>query len=446
MAASRGPRTTMPPKAVSHAPRTRRTSPTASVGPHIEESIDLTSVTRVATTASDTETHTGTSPGARATPDTLRDCHDDKDLWAYYKATADPYARERLILRYVPLVKFVAGKIGSGLPRNIDQGDLINDGMFGLFDAIEKFDPQRANKFETYAIQRVKGAIYDRLRTLDWIPRSVRTKMKAVDKAHQVLEASLRRTPTDDEVAAESGLTMRELRGVYKRSSSTSVLSLDEHIGHAGSTSTLGDMLTQGESAGARGPDRGHRAQTRAAQSRPAAAREGPDRHHLVLLRGPDPVRDRQGAGRDRVPGLPAPRPGERQPARAHVRPRVGHVPDRLRRLHSWEAMIRHSLVEEVREDVDFDRHRPGGVQMRRLGIEMPGVAPPVKDARNKPETGRRLCCGERRPDRHSAAGCGTHHESLTAVAGAARIVQLPVADRCRHRPSCLTPTGLIRP
>jgi len=180
-------------------------------------------------------------------PDALHDCHDDKDLWSYYKATADPYARERLILRYVPLVKFVAGKIGSGLPRNIDQGDLINDGMFGLFDAIEKFDPHRANKFETYAIQRVRGAIYDRLRTLDWIPRSVRTKMKAVDKAHQVLEASLRRTPTDDEVAAESGLTMRELRGVYKRSSSTSVLSLDEHIGHTGSTSTLGDMLTQGE-------------------------------------------------------------------------------------------------------------------------------------------------------------------------------------------------------
>jgi RNA polymerase sigma factor FliA len=186
----------------------------------------------------------------RFLPDTLADCHDVKDLWSYYKATADPHARERLILHYAPLVKFVAGRIGSGLPSSIDQGDLISDGMFGLFDAIEKFDPHRANKFETYAIQRVKGAIYDRLRTLDWVPRSVRTKMKAVDRAHQVLEAQLQRNPTDLEVAEQSGLTMRELRGVYKRSSSTSVLSLDEHIGSAGSTSTLGEMLEVGDPSG----------------------------------------------------------------------------------------------------------------------------------------------------------------------------------------------------
>lgn len=183
----------------------------------------------------------------RFIPDTLSDCHDEKDLWPYYKATSDPYARDRLILHYAPLVKFVAGRVRSGLPNSLDQNDLINDGMFGLFDAIEKFDPDRGNKFETYAIQRVRGAIYDRLRTLDWVPRSVRTKMKAVDQAHQSLEATLQRTPTDQEVATHAGLTMRELRGVYKRSSSTSVLSLDEHVGHAGSTTTLGDMLTAGE-------------------------------------------------------------------------------------------------------------------------------------------------------------------------------------------------------
>jgi RNA polymerase sigma factor for flagellar operon FliA len=233
MAASRGPGKTTTPQVAGPAPRTRKVSPTAPARPDVDQDVALT----------------GVDTGTRCSPKTLRECHDDKDLWSYYKATADPYARERLILRYVPLVKFVAGKIGSGLPHNVDQGDLINDGMFGLFDAIEKFDPQRANKFETYAIQRVRGAIYDRLRTLDWIPRSVRTKMKAVDKAHQVLEARLRRTPTDDEVAAESGLTMRELRGVYKRSSSTSVLSLDEHIGHADSTSTLGDMLAESEAS-----------------------------------------------------------------------------------------------------------------------------------------------------------------------------------------------------
>lgn len=195
----------------------------------------------------DSEMLTGPATSERSIPDTLSDCHDEKDLWPYYKATADPYARDRLILHYAPLVKFVAGRVRSGLPNSLDQNDLINDGMFGLFDAIEKFDPDRGNKFETYAIQRVRGAIYDRLRTLDWVPRSVRTKMKAVDQAHQTLEATLQRTPTDQEVATQAGLTMRELRGVYKRSSSTSVLSLDEHVGHSGSTTTLGDMLTQGE-------------------------------------------------------------------------------------------------------------------------------------------------------------------------------------------------------
>ncbi|MGV8910282.1 MAG: FliA/WhiG family RNA polymerase sigma factor [Propionicimonas sp.] len=204
--------------------------------------IDLTQAAEVVSVRAD--------PSGNLTPATLRDCHDQKDLWPYYKATADPYARDRLILHYAPLVKFVAGRIKAGLPNSIDQSDLISDGMFGLFDAIEKFDPARGNKFETYAIQRVRGAIYDRLRTLDWVPRSVRTKMKAVELAHQNLEANLQRSPTDDEVAAESGLTLRELRGVYKRSSSTAVLSLDEHVGHAGSAPTLGDLLTHGQPDG----------------------------------------------------------------------------------------------------------------------------------------------------------------------------------------------------
>src|SRR4029077_21283404 len=95
-------------------------------------------------------------------------------LWAEYKAAGAPEARERLILHYSPLVKFVAGRVAAGLPQSIEQSDLVSYGIFGLIDAIDKFDPGRGFKFETYAISRIKGAIIDELRSIDWVPRSVR--------------------------------------------------------------------------------------------------------------------------------------------------------------------------------------------------------------------------------------------------------------------------------
>ncbi len=111
-------------------------------------------------------------------------------LWARFKATGDRGAREELILLFAPLVTMVANRVGAGLPTSVEQADLVSYGMFGLIDAIEKYETDRAVKFETYASSRIRGAIIDELRAIDWIPRSVRTKARAVDRAFAELEAS----------------------------------------------------------------------------------------------------------------------------------------------------------------------------------------------------------------------------------------------------------------
>ncbi len=150
------------------------------------------------------------------------------ELWQRYKATADAGARERLILQYSPLVKYVAGRVSVGLPATIEHADLVSYGMFGLIDAIEKFDLSKGFKFETYAIARIKGAIIDELRSIDWIPRSVRAKARDVEKALTTLELRLRRTPTEQELADELSLGIKELRNVLTQVSLVSVVALDE--------------------------------------------------------------------------------------------------------------------------------------------------------------------------------------------------------------------------
>ncbi|HVV29526.1 MAG TPA: RNA polymerase sigma factor WhiG [Mycobacteriales bacterium] len=155
-------------------------------------------------------------------------------IWQEYKATADRRLREQLILHYSPLVKYVAGRVGTGLPPNIEQADLVSYGIFGLIDAIEKFDLSRAIKFETYAISRIKGAIIDELRAIDWIPRSVRSKARAVEKAYATLEAKLHRTPTEAEVAAELGIGLTELHQIFNQVSFVNVVALDELLGAGG--------------------------------------------------------------------------------------------------------------------------------------------------------------------------------------------------------------------
>ncbi|MBO1751551.1 RNA polymerase sigma factor WhiG [Actinotalea sp. BY-33] len=152
-------------------------------------------------------------------------------LWAVFKESGDRGARERLILHYAPLVTMVAARVGAGLPNTVEQADLVSYGMFGLIDAIEKYETDRAVKFETYASARVRGAIIDELRAIDWIPRSVRTKARAVDRAYAELEGELRRAPSEQEVANRLEIGVTELRAVFTQLSTVNVAALDELIG-----------------------------------------------------------------------------------------------------------------------------------------------------------------------------------------------------------------------
>lgn len=151
--------------------------------------------------------------------------------WDVFKATGDRDAREKLILHYAPLVKYVASRVASGLPSSVDQHDLVSYGMFGLIDALEKFEPGRGNKFETYAIPRIKGVIIDELRAMDWVPRSVRFKARELEKAQADLEAMLKRQPSEEELADRLGMTRSELHEMVSQISFVSVLALDEVVG-----------------------------------------------------------------------------------------------------------------------------------------------------------------------------------------------------------------------
>jgi RNA polymerase sigma factor FliA len=148
--------------------------------------------------------------------------------WQEFKDSGAPEAREALILNYSPLVKYVAGRVGVGLPANIEQADLISYGIFGLIDALEKFDQERGIKFETYAINRIRGAIIDELRAIDWVPRSVRFKAREIEKAYTSLENKLKRPPDDPEIAEEMGVSLDDLNHIYSQLSNVSLVALDE--------------------------------------------------------------------------------------------------------------------------------------------------------------------------------------------------------------------------
>ena len=151
-----------------------------------------------------------------------------RDLWRRYKDNGDPRARERLVLAYSPLVKYVAGRMSSGLPAHVEEADLISYGLLGLISAIERFEPAREIRFETFAITRIKGSIIDELRSLDWVPRSVRAKAREIERANAKLEHKLHRAPTDQEMAAELGVDLEEFQESLVRISNSSVVALDE--------------------------------------------------------------------------------------------------------------------------------------------------------------------------------------------------------------------------
>lgn len=154
----------------------------------------------------------------------------DPDLdnqWQRWLASKDQSSRDHLIVHYSPLVKFVAGRVGSGLPNSVDPGDLVSSGVFGLIDAIDRFDPSRGVKFETFAAPRIRGAIYDGLRQLDWVPRSVRSKARQVENAVTALEHKLDRTPSDPELAEELQISETELARWLSAIAATTVGPLD---------------------------------------------------------------------------------------------------------------------------------------------------------------------------------------------------------------------------
>ncbi|MCG8572419.1 MAG: RNA polymerase sigma factor WhiG [Spirochaetes bacterium] len=152
----------------------------------------------------------------------------EEELWIKYKKTKDPTIREKFIRQYAPLVKYVAGKVAMGKPGNIEYDDLVGFGVFGLIDAIEKFDPAKKVKFKTYAVTRIRGAIYDELRSIDWVPRSIRQKSKEVEQAICRIEGRTGKVATDQEIADEMEIDLREFYSVMTKISGTSLLSLSD--------------------------------------------------------------------------------------------------------------------------------------------------------------------------------------------------------------------------
>jgi RNA polymerase sigma factor FliA len=152
----------------------------------------------------------------------------EDELWRRYQKTRDPAIRDHMVKQYAPLVKYVAGKVAVGMPHNVEFDDLVGYGVFGLFDAIEKFNPEKHVKFKTYAVTRIRGAIFDELRSIDWVPRSVRQKSREIEESVRRLESSLGRAASDSEIAKDMGMSMKDFEKTMIKISGTSILSLND--------------------------------------------------------------------------------------------------------------------------------------------------------------------------------------------------------------------------
>jgi len=203
-------------------------------------------------------------------------------LWREYRSNGNPAIRDRLIVTYAPLVKYVAGRLGSGLPAHVDDEDLVSYGLLGLIGAIERFDPDRDVKFETYAIARIRGAIIDELRALDWVPRSVRSRARDIERAIAELESKLGRAPTDEEIAGKLGITDEELNESLSEISRSSIAALDELwtvSGSGGDQVALIDTIEDTEA-----PDpQGSLSQTELREAIADAIARLPEREKLVV-------------------------------------------------------------------------------------------------------------------------------------------------------------------
>jgi RNA polymerase sigma factor for flagellar operon FliA len=170
------------------------------------------------------------------------------ECWRAYRRDGERQVRDQLVLAYCPLVKHVAGRIAAKMPAHVDLADLVAYGLGGLIDAIERYDPVRGVKFESFAGLRIRGAIFDALRSLDWVPRAVRQEGRAVERANAALLVRLQRLPTDEELADELGLDAEALSASLDRIARSHMVALDEpwHSGGAGgeaSAVTFGDTL-----------------------------------------------------------------------------------------------------------------------------------------------------------------------------------------------------------
>ena len=167
-------------------------------------------------------------------------------LWRDFKSLGTQALRDGLIVHYAALVKYVANRVAVGLPSNVEQADLVSYGFFGLIDAIEKFEIDRGIKFETYAIRRIRGAIIDELRSIDWVPRSIRSKARAIENAFGTLEADLGRAPSDAEMAKALEMSEHELQQIFTQVSFVGLVALDDVYnrgGERGETTTLAETI-----------------------------------------------------------------------------------------------------------------------------------------------------------------------------------------------------------
>ena len=178
----------------------------------------------------------------------------EEELWALFKQSRDSDIRDLFVRQYAPLVKYVAGKVAMGMPHNVEFDDLVGFGVFGLFDAIKKFDPDKHVKFKTYAVTRIRGAIFDELRSIDWVPRSVRQKTREIEDTIHRLESSLGRAASDQEIADEMRMTTKEFQKTMMKISGTSILSLND-VWYTGDDNDKVSIVDSIESPSSLNPD-----------------------------------------------------------------------------------------------------------------------------------------------------------------------------------------------
>ena len=184
----------------------------------------------------------------------INDEKEEDELWYEFRKTKSPALRDKFIRQYMPLVKYVAGKIAVGMPNSVEFDDLVGFGQFGLLDAINKYDPAKNVKFKTYAVTRIRGSIFDELRQIDWVPRSVRQKSKEIEDVIGELETKLGRTATDAEIADALNMDEDEYHRTVMKVSGTSVLSLND-VWYAGDDNDNASIGSNIEAPSSLNPD-----------------------------------------------------------------------------------------------------------------------------------------------------------------------------------------------